>query len=115
MSYELQFLIMVNTTLDHEKLIASLKGALADTSEVGWRSFDWSGNWVQVLMNEDYDESLASDPEEGYLYYRYRIEVSPTDGNKSLDRQVNLAKHLKVALESLGCSAVICAAFEELL
>jgi len=82
-SYELQFLIFVNTTLDLEELVASLKGALGGISEESFRTFDWSGNWVQVWPNEDYDESLVSDPEEGYLCYRYRVEVSPIDGNLS--------------------------------
>jgi hypothetical protein len=109
-SYELQFLIYVNTTLDIEELISSLKGVLTST-----RTFYWSGNWVQVWPNEDYDESLISDSEEGFLYYRYRIEVSPIDNDKSVERQVSIAKHLKSVLESLGCIAVICADFEDLL
>lgn len=78
-------------------------------------SFEWSGNCVEVWPNEDYDESLTSDPEEGYLYYKYEIVVYPIDGDESVERQVSIAKHLKSALESLGCSAVIGAAFEELL
>jgi hypothetical protein len=119
MSYELQFLIMVDTEIEHEELIASLKeklvGVREEISPAKFRTFYWSGNCVQVWLNEDYDESLVSDPEDGFLYYRYKIEVFPTDGDKGVERQVNIAKQLKGVLESLGCTAVICADFEELL
>lgn len=119
MSYELQFLIMVETRIEHEELIASFKEKVGDAGEeispAKFRTFYWSGNCIQVWMNEDYDESLVSDPEDGFLYYRYKIEVFPTDGEKSVERQVNIAKQLKGALESLGCTTVICADFEELL
>jgi len=115
-SYELLFSIFVNTTLGLEELAASLKMALTASGELRWQSsFDWSGNCVEVWPNEDYDESLVSDPEEGFLYYRYTIWVYPIDDDESVDRQINIAKHLKTALESLGGGAVICADFEELL
>jgi hypothetical protein len=60
-----------------------------------------------VWPNEDYDESMASDPEEGFLYHRYRIGVFPIDEDKGVDRQVNTAGHLKASLEYLGGGAVI--------
>lgn len=115
MGYELQFLVMANCDLSLQELAACLKEKLPEAAWVRSQSFDWSNNWIQVWKNDDHDDSMLSDIDEGFLYYPYRIEVSPTGETKDLDHQINLAKHLKNILESLGCDAVICADFEELL
>jgi hypothetical protein len=58
---------------------------------------------------------MTAEPKEGFLYYPYRIEISPIGEKKDIDHQVCTAKHLKELLESLGGDATICADFEELL
>src|SRR5215467_9989380 len=92
MPYELQFLIMVNSGLTLEDLVRSLREQLPSARSTRFRSFDWSNNWVQVWRNDDHDESILSDGNEGFLYYPFRIEVSPIEKNTSLEHQVNTAK-----------------------
>jgi len=115
MERELQFLIMVNSKLDLDQFIACIKDNWPHIHWVGSRSFDVANNWVQISENEEFDPSLASNPEKGFLHYRYRLEVSPVEGTPSLDNQIELARSLKAGLEKLGFEAVVCADFEDLL
>jgi len=115
MTYELQFLIMVDTSLALDDLVARLIEKLEGARKVRPRSFDWRDNWISVWPNDDHDPTATSDPEEGFLHYRYLVEVSPLAKNAPVEHQVSLAKELERVFESLGASAVVCADFEELL
>jgi hypothetical protein len=115
MDYELQFLIMVSCEFDIDQFLNRLKRDWQDVKWVKRSSFDLSDNWIQISENEDYDPALAFNTLDGFLHYRYRIEVSPIKETRSVAEQVNLAKTLKTRFEKMGCLAVICADFEELL
>lgn len=115
MAYELQFLVMVDTGRALDELVACLMEKLEGARQVRARSFDWAENWIAVWPNDDYDPKKTSDPEEGFLHYRYRIEVSPLNKGASVDDQVRIANELKRVLESMGAVVAVCADFEELL
>lgn len=109
---ERQFLVMVEmpgTAIGlSEKLVRSLEGAVS----VRPRSFDWMGNWIQIADNDDYDPAQVDEPRDGFLFYRFRLEVSPM---KSVDveHQVRVAVALSDALRALGAKTAVCADFEE--
>ena len=109
---EQQFLVMVNSTGTAPALTGRLSASLPDATPVRPRSFNWRGNWVQVWENDDYDPGHIDSPEDGYLFYRFRIEVSPTE-EVTDDHQIRAARELVAALESLHLKAVVCADFED--
>jgi len=93
-----------------ERLRTELTGARLQRP----RSFDWMGNWVQVWENDDYIAKRARPTVDEYLYFRYRMEVTPTE-NIHLDDQLDAALQVKRSVENTGAEAVICADFEDLL
>lgn len=115
MAYELQFLVMADSRLALDELVLRLMEKLEGARTVRARSFDWADNWIAVWPNDDHDPEASSDPEQGFLHYRYRIEVSPLGKEATVDRQIRVAKELERVLESLGAGVAVCADFEELL
>lgn len=113
--FELQFLIMVDTEMLLDELIEEICVNLPDARPVRPRSFDWRGNWVQIWENDDYEPAASRPQTDAFLYFRYRMEVSPMSENAQLQQQLEVARQLKRAVESTGAVAVVCADFEELL
>ncbi|HEU4324775.1 MAG TPA: hypothetical protein VFS21_16645 [Roseiflexaceae bacterium] len=112
---ELQFLLMVDTKRSNDEIIFHLKEQLSDVTSVRSRSFDWLNNWVQVWENDDFDPEKALDSEEGFLYYPFRIEVSPVAEEVTLEHQLVVARSLRASLEMLNAKVQICADFEDML
>lgn len=116
MKYELQFLVMVDSFHSLEEFVSILKRNLSDSKTFRSRSFDWKGNWIQIEQNEDYNPVAATNPKDGFLFYKFRIEVSPTeDYAHDLQHQIALAKEIEAIIQNRGGKAVVCADFEELL
>ncbi len=115
MAYESQFILMVNCNFKLDKLVNLIKKEWKDIRWIKSYSFDMKGNWIQISANEDYDISCIKDKKDGYLYYKYRLEVSPLGDIKNIDNQVTLAMTLKSRFTAIGCVTEICADFEELL
>ena len=67
---------------------------------------------MQVWENDDYDPERIDEPEEGYLFYRFRIEVSPFEKVED-SHQIGLARLVVEILESLNAQPVVCADFED--
>lgn len=114
-SYEEQFLIMVDAEESIDGLVSTLQHALEVTSKATPRSFYWKDNWVQLSKNSDYDEALMSSDQDGFLYYPFRIEVSPINDEITTAHQVAIAKLLGQSIAQLGYRFEICADFEDLL
>jgi hypothetical protein len=112
---ELQFLVMVDTKLSYDEIISHLKDNLSDVKSISSHSFGWLNNWVQVWKNDDFDSARTLDMDEGFLYYPYRIEVSPTAKEITLEYQLVVARSLQATLELLDARVQICADFEDML
>lgn len=113
--FELQFLVMIDTEMPLDKLIEEIRARLLGARPVRPRSFDWRNNWIQIWENDDYEPPLTRPEPDQFLYFRYRMEVSPTSENAELQQQMDIARELKRIIEDIGATAVICADFEELL
>ncbi len=114
MNYELQFLVMVNSEIGIDELLNKMSG-WNDLIKLTHRSFDSdSKNWIQVSENEDYGLGGIQD-EDGFLFYKYKIEVSPLNDQVGIDDQVEYAKKIHQNFIDEGFLAEICADFEELL
>jgi hypothetical protein len=111
---ELQFLIMIDLELPMDRLLPQVVALLDGAKRVRTKSFDWNGNWCQISENGRFDQQGAEDADEGYLYYRYKIEVSP-NASVRLEDQIQSAMTLKDTLKSIDARAEICADFEDLL
>jgi hypothetical protein len=70
------------------------------------------GNLLEIWPNEDADPARSRSDEDPYLFYRWRVEVSPMDDRVDEDHQVQLARDLRSALQSTGAHVEVLAAFE---
>lgn len=113
--FELQFLVMVDTEMSLDRLVEEIRANLPGARSVRPRSFDWQHNWIQIWENDDYEPPSTRPEADPFLYFRYRMEVSPTPEDVQLQQQLDVARELKRAVESIGALAVVCADFEELL
>jgi hypothetical protein len=113
-AYELAFVVMIDADAPLPVLTRQLHQAFAAAKGKPGNALDPTGNQVELRRNDHHDPVLAAAPDNGYLFFPYRLEVSPTD-TVSLEHQVGFASALRTAFESLGYRAVICADFEELL
>lgn len=114
--YERQFLIMLNTGKPLLELVSSFVGTLDGSRQERPRSFCWRENVIHIRNNDSFDPGEAADEKDGFLSYPYRMEVSPiSEVNPSVEQQIAIARMLLETAVSLGCAAVICADFEELL
>ena len=110
-----QFLIMINTSYDEKELMEFLTNCFPNSIRNTINSFDLQDHWIEIWKNENADEQMSKDPEEGYLYFRWRIEVTPLRKKILQIHQVEFAKNIVSCLENKGCNCVICANFEHLL
>ncbi|GAA0333548.1 hypothetical protein NE235_13610 [Actinoallomurus spadix] len=113
MSETLQFIVMVDGDVSEEALLRSVFDAFPDAVRLKVHSCDVQGNQLEIWHNEDADPALAFTDDDGYLYYRRRVEVTPMIGSVDEDHQVALARALAVAFESIGGRAVVLANFED--
>jgi hypothetical protein len=111
--YELQFLVMIEAQMELHSMLRSIKENLSSVSEVSPSSFNWKNNWFQLKLNDDGDH-IKSEGADGYLYYKFRLEVSPIE-NVDVDDQVSIAKELESKILSFAKAVEVCADFEEFL
>lgn len=112
MKQELQFLVMANCELELEDFIQKLKLKLGKTQHFSLKSFNYENNWVQIRINEDFDEQLSKTDKDAFLYYKYRIEVSPIE-EVTLNEQIKIARQFIKVIEDLGGDVEICSTFED--
>ncbi|MGV3719784.1 MAG: hypothetical protein ACO1SX_02650 [Actinomycetota bacterium] len=70
------------------------------------------GNFCEIEENRDYESSRTDDPEEGFLYFRWRLNCSPGQKRTKLE-QMELARCLRAIIEETGCRVVVGANFED--
>ena len=112
MNETLQFLVMVDGECSREEITDRLVEEFPEAIRLKENSCDLRENWIEVWYNEDYDRISAQDDEDGYLYFRYRVEVTPLGERVKEVDQIDLAKAIVAAIRKKGLTAVICANFE---
>ncbi len=108
----LLFLIMVDADRDRQAVLKLILDQFPDAIRRKANSCDLRGNWIEVWENEGADANLAVG-EKGYLYFKWRVEVTPLNKSITEIEQVELARALLSCFQSAGCKAVVCADFED--
>ncbi|MCO6008397.1 hypothetical protein NE236_25805 [Actinoallomurus purpureus] len=109
----MQFIVMVDGDADEVALLRCVLKNLPDAVRLKAHSCDVRGNWLEIWQNEDADPNLAENDDDGYLYYRWRVELTPMGGTVDEDHQVELARALIGAFERADGRAVVLANFED--
>ncbi|WP_328470035.1 hypothetical protein OHA21_03460 [Actinoplanes sp. NBC_00393] len=107
-----QFLLMVDSATERSRLVDELLAGFPEMDRRKENSGHIRGNWLEVWPNDDADEKQASDPENGYLHFRWRIELTPLTAVEE-DHQVQLARDLLRHFQAAGSRAEVCANFED--
>ncbi|MET7705462.1 hypothetical protein [Micromonospora sp. NPDC005189] len=113
MQTTLQFLIMVDGPLTAAELLDRIRTRLPDAVPYRRDSVDVRGNLLEINPNEDADPQLAATDEDDYLYFRWRVELTPMDNTVDEGHQIGLARELLRAIEGPQARATVCAAFED--
>jgi hypothetical protein len=113
MSGTLQFIIMVDGDIGEAELLRSVLDRFPDAVRLKAHSCDVGGNWLEIWHNDDADVDLARTDEDGFLYYRWRVELTPMTDDLNEDHQVELARGLLAAFEAVGGRSVVLANFED--
>ncbi|MCF0093931.1 hypothetical protein AB0B97_16320 [Micromonospora sp. NPDC049004] len=113
MQTTLQFLIMVDGPLTAAELLDLIRTRLPDAVPYRRDSVDVRGNLLEINPNEDADPRLAATDEDDYLYFRWRVELTPMDRSVDESHQIALARELLRSIEGPQVRATVCAAFED--
>jgi hypothetical protein len=109
--HEAQFLVMVNGEVSLSDIMRVLESDLPGIKRTKHKMvYEWSRNIIDVEENKDYDQNMINS-EDGYLYYRYRINVFPIDDDQSIEHQVNIARDIRGLFASLSCITEVIATF----
>ncbi|MEU4561121.1 hypothetical protein AB0F72_22290 [Actinoplanes sp. NPDC023936] len=111
--YDNHFIVMVDSATGWVRLLEDLITAFSGAVQVKANSCDLRGNWLEISPNDDADEKLATDPDTGYHYFRWRIEVTPLNESVGEDNQVLFARALLQHFRSGGARAEVLANFED--
>jgi len=113
MEKNMQFLIMVDTDKSRREVLKLILDRFSDAIQRKSNSCDLRDNWIEVWENSGADPNLSDSYEKGYLYYKWRVEVTPLKRNISETKQVQLARDLLSCFKAEECKAVVCANFED--
>lgn len=105
--------IYVDTNTERENLTYAL-GQLFGSSPDKYNNVETSIGELSVLKNDDFDEQIRKDEENGFLYYRYLLEIEPTE-EFGKENAVEFVGKILDYLWSQGCPAVASCDYEELL
>jgi hypothetical protein len=108
---ELQFIIAIDTDFD---TIFSTLQEIYKFNYTKKHEFVIGKNNVEIEENEDFNPDLV-DTDDGYLYYRYNVNVYPIAEDISLLEQIDLSKQMRESFIKKGIKADILAAFEDML
>ena len=109
----LQILLMVEADLDRPAVLASVMTYFTDAVPRKENSCLLRGNLLEIWPNEDADPVQSRSGEDPYLYYRWRVEVTPMEDSLDEVHQIALARELRSALETTGALVEVLAAFED--
>ncbi len=103
----LQFILFIDDT----RATVDWRGHLA--SQIRLRKIECEhGNVCEIEDNRDHDLSRVDDPEEGYLFFRWRLHCWPEQARTKAE-QMELARYLREVVEQTGCRVVVGANFED--
>jgi hypothetical protein len=105
------FIIMVDGDVDEAEVLRSVLERFPGAVWLKAHCCDVGGNWLEMWHNDDADSNLALSDKDGYLHYRWRVEVTPMNDAIDEDHQVELARGLLAAFESVGGRPVVLANF----
>lgn len=101
-----QFILFIDDT----RATVDWRGHLA--SRIRLRTIEREhGNVCEIEDNRDHDPTRIGDPEEGYLFFRWRLHCWP-DKTRTKAEQMELARYLREVVEQTGCRVVVGANFE---
>jgi len=111
---DLRFLLILDSPHeDEDEVMTWLVTALPEAEREKENSCRLRLNYVEVWPNSDADPEAARSKRDGYLFYRYRIEVSPILGEVAKGGQINLAREVLGYARGERWRWVVCANFED--
>ncbi|TWT29697.1 hypothetical protein [Blastopirellula retiformator] len=110
--YTLQFIIMIDGPSSDQEIVDAIRTPFPDSGGGPARCADLRGNFVDIFANSDADQAKMSG-EDGFLFYGFELQASPTKPTIQEAEQIRLARDLKAVFESRGWKAEVGANFED--
>ena len=107
---ERQFLVMLDGAADIDAVSSIVQSNVPGAKRRSHRSLLVPDGLVQIWLNDDWD-ARRSNERDGFLFWRFRLEVSP--GKELTDEElIGFAGELLLLFRSCGLKATVCAEFE---
>lgn len=93
----------------------ALSSELAKTLQVSpdkWNDIEMKTGKIYFLKNDDFDEQQRQDINDGFLFYRYKLEVQPNP-NLGEENAVNLVSKILEHFWSKGVPATAACDYED--
>ena len=110
---DVQFIVMVDSAAERSHLVSDLASDFPELEQRKAHSGRLRGNWLEVYANDDADPAAAADPDNGFLHFRWRVEVTPLDSSVDENHQIRLARDLLAHFRSAEATAEVLANFED--
>jgi hypothetical protein len=101
--------IYVDIEVDKGQLLDQIARAISGS--IRMRTVSSSGFQVDLLANQDFDESRRSQGDDQFLFYRYYLDIEPTK-IVTYDEYIESVGNLLENLWGSGCKAVAACDFE---
>ena len=101
--------VYVDTDTDKGQLLGLL--TRITSGSVRMRTISAADYEMDVVINEDYDESKSLEGEDQFLFYRYYLDIEPTD-RTTREQYVRSIGNLLEGLWRSACRAVAACDFE---
>jgi len=112
MNKSLEFVIMVDIDLPHDRFLSLVKSLFPRIYRDRHREFEAEGHRIEVRNNEDYRPLHARDKEDSFLQMRYCVEVTPISPQATEDGEVAFATRIIHHIRAQGGTTTHLAAYE---
>ncbi|WP_425395252.1 hypothetical protein [Aeoliella sp.] len=107
-----QFIVMIDSDQHASTIVDLVVAGLTEAVRVKSNSFDYKGNSCELLVNDEADSDLVSQPD-GFFHYKYELQVTPLK-NKPMVDQIEVARGMcELIADSISDKFVLCANFED--
>ncbi len=103
--------LFVDTNSEQDILVKNL-AELFNVSADDWGNIETAFGEISIIENDDYDKSKRKDEDEGFLFYRYLLEIEPK-ADLPVNNAIKFVSKILEQLWSLGYPATAACNYED--
>lgn len=115
-SFDMYCQMFIDTDMEKSRMIDMVSNAVKGIVEykTSYILINTDNIEFEFVENEDFEDSMRSDKENGFLYSRYYLDIEPKK-DIDPDAYISILSGLMITLRGLKCNVVAACDFEDLL